>query len=212
MQQLDIQLTRDRVAAELRRSILTGSLPPRGVITQDHIAEMLGVSRMPVREALQLLASEGLITMHPNKAAVVNEISEKYIRDHFEIRSMLEEEAVARACANSVPEEMVEVQKLTEEAIRDNDYTLFNTCNQKMHRLFWKSSGNIKLELLLSQMWNGMFVDRSIMKHAKLSTQEHQMMIDCIVRRDPEKARAIMHQHLMRSMQRIIDKNFASQK
>ena len=69
MRQIDSLLTRDKIVAELRREILYGSLKPHQELYQDKIAEELNVSRMPVREALQILANEGLVHVRPNKVA-----------------------------------------------------------------------------------------------------------------------------------------------
>ena len=83
MRQIDSLLTRDKIVAELRREILYGSLKPHQELYQDKIAEELNVSRMPVREALQILANEGLVHVRPNKVATVNEISGKFLKYVF---------------------------------------------------------------------------------------------------------------------------------
>ena len=97
MRQINSQLTRDKVVAELRRDILYGVLTANQELYQDKIAEELGVSRMPVREALQILSNEGLVNVRPNKVATVNDVSEKFIRDHFSVRALLEKEAIGLA-------------------------------------------------------------------------------------------------------------------
>lgn len=89
---------KEQVAAVLRKAILSRDLVEGQEITLEGIATMVGVSSMPVREAFQILAADGLIKVRPNKGAVVLGINEQTIREHYEIRALLESEAVAKAC------------------------------------------------------------------------------------------------------------------
>ena len=88
---------KEQVAAVLRKAILSRDLVEGQEITLEGIASMVGVSSMPVREAFQILAADGLIKVRPNKGAVVLGINEQTIREHYEIRALLESEAVAKA-------------------------------------------------------------------------------------------------------------------
>lgn len=88
---------KEQVAAVLRKAILSRELVEGQEITLEGIAGMVGVSSMPVREAFQILAADGLIKVRPNKGAVVLGINEQTIREHYEIRALLESEAVAKA-------------------------------------------------------------------------------------------------------------------
>lgn len=81
----------------LRKAILSRDLVEGQEITLEGIARLVGVSSMPVREAFQILAADGLIQVRPNKGAVVLGINEQTIREHYEIRAVLESEAVAKA-------------------------------------------------------------------------------------------------------------------
>ena len=92
---------REQVASILRKAILSRELQEGQEITLEGIAELVGVSTTPVREAFQILARDGLIKLRPNKGAVVQGINEKTIRDHYETRAVLEGEAAARASAAS---------------------------------------------------------------------------------------------------------------
>ena len=93
---------REQVASILRKAILSRELQEGQEITLEGIAELVGVSTTPVREAFQILARDGLIKLRPNKGAVVQGINEKTIRDHYETRAVLEGEAAARASAEGV--------------------------------------------------------------------------------------------------------------
>ena len=88
---------REQVASYLRKAILRREIPEGSVLTLEETARHMGVSTTPVREALQLLATQGLVRLRPNKGAVVLGIDEKSIRDHFAVREILEREAAALA-------------------------------------------------------------------------------------------------------------------
>ena len=97
MKKITVVPTRVRIAAELRKSILNGEIKAGEELSLTGTAEKLAVSRTPVREAFQVLSEEGLIRLRMNRSAVVMQIDENYIIDHFETRALLEGEAVARA-------------------------------------------------------------------------------------------------------------------
>ena len=210
MRQIETKLTRDKVAAELRRAILYGTFGPNEELSQDKLAADLGVSKMPVREAIQILANEGLVTARPNKAPVVNEISDAFIRDHFEVRGMLEQDAVARAATREDVtaedcRELLDCQRRADIAIAMEDYAGFNLCNCRIHQIIWHLSGNMKLEQLLSQMWHTMHVDHNAQENAMVSHREHQRLITAIIDKDPQLARETMKHHVTYNYEKIME-------
>lgn len=205
MRQIDKKLTRDKVVAEMRRAILYGTFPANQELSQDKVAADLGVSKMPVREAIQVLAMEGLLTILPNRSPIVNELSEEYIRDHFEIRSMLEQEAVARAAQRDInADELRQTFEKEKQAIATEDFEAFNYFNGKIHQLIWNLSGNLKLEQILSQMWHTMHIDNFAKKNALRSNEEHRMIIEAIIKKDAAAARKAMERHVIHSYEKII--------
>lgn len=200
MRQIDSLLTRDKIVAELRREILYGSLKPHQELYQDKIAEELNVSRMPVREALQILANEGLVHVRPNKVATVNEISGKFLKDFFEIRLLLEKEAICRICKREIdPAPLWEYYELAEKAIQLNDFSRFNTYNGMIHQFIWHGADNIKLEQLLSQLWHTMNVDNYARESAIQSNIEHKIIIQSIIDHDEKTGCETIANHLNRS-------------
>lgn len=198
---------REHVAGVLRKAILSGELLKGQEITLVDIASKVGVSSMPVREALQMLALEGLIKLRPNKGAVVLEINEKTIRDHYETRAILEGQAAALACKKSVDISEIEgVQQLAEEALAANNYSEYNKHNQAFHVAIWTAADNAKIANILSSLWNGMSMGPKITKedYAKLSNKEHRKIAAAIKKHDADKAKAAMHKHITRSMEDIL--------
>jgi DNA-binding GntR family transcriptional regulator len=101
---------RDVVFNTLRQAILRGELQPGERLLEIHLANKLGVSRTPIREAIRKLELEGLVLMIPRKGAVVAEITEKSLRDVLEVRRALEELAVKLACDKIQDEEIEELK------------------------------------------------------------------------------------------------------
>jgi DNA-binding GntR family transcriptional regulator len=196
---------RELVASELRKAILTGKFSEGEEITQEKVAEMLGVSRMPVREAISILANDGLLKTFPNKSAIVAEIPDNYIKEHFQVRILLEGEATALACNNFENlEEIIDIHEQHNKAIEDGDIEQVHLLNQSFHIMIWDAAKNKKLKALLLQLWNGLsIVDKNkslIHKH-----REHDIIIQAFKEKNPEKARQAMKKHLESSMKGILN-------
>ena len=115
---------RDVVFNTLRQAILTGEMEPGERLMEIQLANKLGVSRTPIREAIRKLELEGLVIMIPRKGAEVAHITEKDMRDVLEVRCTLEELAVALACKNVTPERIMDLRaanKVFESAIVSKD-------------------------------------------------------------------------------------------
>ena len=106
---------RDVVFNTLRQAILRGELKPGERLMEIQLANKLGVSRTPIREAIRKLELEGLVLMIPRKGAEVAEITEKNMRDVLEVRKALEELAVQLASDNITKEEIEEMKKAAED-------------------------------------------------------------------------------------------------
>ena len=198
---------RERVAAALRKSILTKELPPGTVITLDGIATQLGVSITPVREAFQILNREGLIIQRPNKGAEVLTLSRKFIQDHFEARAILERECAAAICRSDA--ETCEIERIyadSEKELGAGDYSNLSNYNQAFHFAIWEAAGNDRVKTLLSDMWNGFSPGHQVSEeeYAQRSLAEHKAILEAILARDENLARALMHAHLTRSLSEIL--------
>ena len=156
METIQVLPIRVRVTSVLRKALLAGEYRPGEELSLTETAAKLGVSRTPVREAFQSLAAEGLLELRMNRGAIVTEINEKFIRDHFEVRILLEGEAVARAAgAHMDTGELMALQQWAlehEKQMTDQEYRDYN---QKFHIALWKAADNAKLFQLLSSLWNG---------------------------------------------------------
>lgn len=206
METIEVLPIRVRVTAILRKALLAGEYCAGQELSLTDVAAKLGVSRTPVREAFQSLAAEGLLELRMNRGAVVVGIDEATIRDHFDLRILLECEAVERAIRSGMNvTDLLQMQDAAEKTdLSEQEYRSYN---QKLHTEIWKHAGNHKLYDLLVSMWNGPSAavagrDRI---HEAQSIQEHRQLLQCIQVGDIAQARHAMQQHLNRSMENIVN-------
>lgn len=198
---------REQVASILRKAILSRELEEGQEITLEVIANQVGVSSMPVREAFQILATDGLIKLRPNKGAVVLGINEKTIRDHYETRALLEAEAAARCCRDGIDISLIRSSyELGERALKVNDTSEYSYYNQTFHMEIWNCAGNDKIKTILSSLWNGLSMGHKVTQeeYAMISVTEHGEILEAIEKKDPEVARRTMYAHILRSMNNIL--------
>lgn len=194
---------RERVASSLRKAIIAQDMEEGEQITLDTIAGLLGVSKTPVREALQMLENEGLIRLVPNKGAIVLGITERTVREHFQIRAALESEAVAIVCETGADiSDIRDIVCQSEEVIANSELEEYSNLNQAFHVAIWLASDNLRMKKMLSVMWNGLSMRymETLEEYAVKSFSEHKKLFSKIEQRDTEGARLLMRQHIERSM------------
>ena len=151
---------RDVVFKTLRQAILKGELEPGERLMEIQLAERLGVSRTPIREAIRKLELEGLVLMIPRRGAEVAKISEKNLRDVLEVRRSLEELAIDLACQRIQEEELEtlrEAQKEFAAAIAAGDAMEIAQTDEKFHEIIYSGTGNQKLMQILSNLREQMY-------------------------------------------------------
>lgn len=213
MEALELVPIRIRIVSIIRKAILTGEYKSGQELSLTGVAEQLGCSRTPVREAFQSLEAEGLITLRMNKGAIVNYIDAKFIRDHFEMRSLLESEAAARAAKKGMDtEKLLKALKEIQPRMDHVSAVEYEELNTQVHRSIWHAADNKKLLSYLQELWNGPSTGHSgleTLDHYKKSTQEHIEILEAIRNGDEAQARRIMENHISRSMsniERIMDR------
>ncbi|WP_243112527.1 MULTISPECIES: GntR family transcriptional regulator [Acutalibacteraceae] len=208
MEHLELMPARIRIASILRKAILAGEFQEGQELSLTEMGNQLGVSRTPVREAFQTLASEGLIELRMNKGAIVRRIDEKFITDHYEMRILLEGEAAARAAANHMdPSLLRPYQEKALKALPVMTQEEYIDYNMKFHTTIWTAANNGKLYQFLMGLWDGPSVGKttSNAEHREKSVLEHGKILGCIGFCEPEEARREMSRHIRRSMNNILD-------
>lgn len=198
---------RERVAAALRKAILSRQIAEGEVLTLETTAQELGVSVTPVREAFQILARDGLIELKQNKGAVVLGVNENTIRDHYQVRATLEGMACMLCVQNGADLDAVEYcYRSAQEALERQDSSDYSNFNQSFHYEIWNAAGNEKLKRMAAELWNGLSMDARITEeeYARKSQREHKEILEVLKSGDAEAARAVMERHIMRSMEDVL--------
>ena len=199
---IKIPSAKERVASELRKAILSRKMEEVENLSLESVAGQLNVSATPVREAFQILARDGLIKLRPNKGAIVLGITETYIKEHYQLRAILES-----ACAEIAAGEGVDISGIEEsyetakEALGKGDYESYANFNRDFHSEIWTAAGNHKMENMIAELWNGLSMGNMVTEeeYAKVSIQEHGKIVDAIRERNTVNAKKEMYDHIMRS-------------
>ena len=206
LKQIKIVPTSVKVADSLRNAILTHEFKKDDIINLNTVAAKLGVSNTPVREALQLLAQDGLVVLRPNKGAVVVGMTRKRVQDHFEVRLLLEPAAARKACRAKDLKPVAAAFAEEDAAVAREEFYRYPDCNRSFHGAIWTAADNEKMRALMASLWNA--TSRSIHSSERdyvlLAHEEHRPVAEAILRRDGEQAEESMRKHLLRSMQDVL--------
>ncbi|MCB7305686.1 GntR family transcriptional regulator [Bariatricus massiliensis] len=194
---------RDVVFNTLRQAILRGELKPGERLMEIQLANKLGVSRTPIREAIRKLELEGLVLMVPRKGAEVAEITEKNLMDVLEVRKALEELAVELACdriSQGQIEEMKVAAKEFQQVLKSGDVTKIAEADVKFHDIIFSATDNQRLISLLNNLREQMY--RFRVEHLKKKEcypklmEEHELIIEMIEKRRKKEACEIIGKHI----------------
>ncbi|MFE9607239.1 GntR family transcriptional regulator [Streptomyces sp. NPDC006012] len=191
---------RERVYEALLELIVTRSLKPGQHLVETELAGHLGVSRQPVREALQRLNTEGWVDLRPAQGAFVHDPTEEEADQLLVVRGLLEAEAARLATANATPQATARLRELCEtgeQALADDDVDAVVAANAAFHAYLMELAANSVLAELLAQVdrrvrWFYTPVART---RGALSWQEHRAMIEAIKAGDEQRTRELMRDH-----------------
>lgn len=186
---------RDVVFNTLRQAILTGELKPGERLMEIHLANRLGVSRTPIREAIRKLELEGLVTMIPRRGAEVSQITEKSMNDVLEVRRALDALCAELACDRISDEELDNLGKACtafEQAVRTRDIRKIAQADVALHDIIVQATGNQRLIQLVNNLSEQMYRYRfeyikDFSQHERL-IEEHRIIYQSIVNKDKETA------------------------
>lgn len=201
---------RDVVFQTLRQAILRGELQPGERLMEIQLANKLGVSRTPIREAIRKLELEGLVLMIPRKGAEVAEITEKSLRDVLEVRGSLEELAVELACERITQEQIEELKSAAKEfeiTLKDGDLTEYAEADVKFHDVIYHATDNMRLIQLLYNLREQMYRYRvEYLKRAEVHSSlldEHQVIIATLENRDKKAAKQAIRKHVDNQVEKV---------
>ena len=192
------------VAEHVRQRIYNRDLAPGDWIDEVRIAEGLGISRTPLREALKVLAAEGLVTMKVRRGAYVTEVSERDLADVYHLLALLESDAVAVVAERATPEQIDALKALHAELEHAAQPGLANreqffAVNERFHMQVLAIANNKWRDQMVADLRKVMKLNRhnSLLKQGRIdeSLAEHRAVMAAIEARDPQAAMACMQAH-----------------
>lgn len=194
---------RDVVFNTLRKAILKGELKPGERLMEIQLAQRLGVSRTPVREAIRKLELEGLVRMMPRRGAVVAEITVRDLEDVLEVRAALEELAVQKACEYITDEQLRDLKKAANEfkrSLEDDNLLACVETDMAFHEIIYSAANNRRLQQMLQNIREQMYRYRleylKDKRMHRLLVEEHDTIRRALKKRDAGKAGSAMRIHI----------------
>jgi len=196
----------------LRERILRGDYPDGEPLRQDALADELGVSRIPVREALRQLEAEGLVTFHPHRGAVVSSLSLDEIAELFELRAEIECDLLRRAIPNMTQEQLdraIEVLDEFEAALHAGEASRWGPLNWHFHAALYAPANRSFTMSVLQRLHR--HSDRYFRMHVLLAhggaraNDEHRAIAAAVARKDVKAASQLMQEHILGAGQSLLE-------
>jgi DNA-binding GntR family transcriptional regulator len=190
----------EQVAERLRSRILTHMLAPGSWIDEQALAAEYGISRTPLREALKVLASEGLVTMKLRRGAYVTEVTARDLDEVYHLLALLESDAARVVATHATPAQFAELQalhELLEASVADRDR--FFAANERFHMRLLEIADNRWRNQLVADLRKVMKLNRhhSLFRQGRLeaSLKEHRQIMAALKARNADRVHALMQQH-----------------
>ncbi len=198
----------DRAYSGIRTMIISGELPPGAPLREEHLAELCGVSRTPIRDALRRLEAELFVVRSESQRSLVADWSHQDVDEMFTLRGMLESHAAARAATRIDAAALDTLQQLNTAILtaisQDTpDVPAFLDHNREFHRLVLDAAESPRLSATLATLIEQPVVRRTAFHYDReqlaRSAHEHAELIAAFEKRDADWARAVMHGHIRRA-------------
>jgi DNA-binding GntR family transcriptional regulator len=196
----------DQVAIELRRRILAGELAAGAHLRQEAVAEMFGLSRIPVREALQRLDAEGWVTFAPHRGAFVSGLSTAEVTELFELRLLLEPHLLARAVPRFDQPSLQALEAAAasfEAALERGERRAWGSANRTFHQQLYAPAGRPRIAALArsfdERVEAYVGVHLALAGIAPRAIAEHRQLVDAVRAKDADRAVQVLRGHLERT-------------
>jgi DNA-binding GntR family transcriptional regulator len=202
---------REAAYKHLRGAILAGSLVPGERISEPAFAETLGLSRTPIREALQSLAKEGLVEITPHKGARVRQLSVKEIEEVYQVRAVLESEAARLAACHATRDEVGSIFACLEHlnTLDPDNFTAQRQADMRFHSCFVAAGHNGTLEHLFNNLQGSLSLLRSYTSNLSQTLEtkaQHLAIAEAIRNKQPEAAASAAKTHVLRFMTLVLER------
>lgn len=196
-----------KVCNILRKAILQGDFEPGERLIQEELASALDVSRMPVREALRKLETEGLIELIPHRGAIVKPLNVEDVDEIYTLRATLEGLAVRKSVGRMTAEDIEKLENLVDRMKSAGDAEQFVKINIEYHRLLMKHCIWKRLLSFIETLWNGFpqQTPHMLSGQVNLSNREHDEILQAVKEKDPDKAARLVSSHIQRTGKLLIE-------
>lgn len=194
-----------RVAEELRERILTGMLPPGTRIKQDELAEELRTSRIPVREALRILDSLGLVTLRANSGAWVSSMTVRDLQMSYAVRERIEPLLLLDSMPDLTAEDVERLRELQGQIESNDDIERFLVLDRELHWVTYGRHRSPQLAGMVARLWDTTqhyrraFVTVSGSQGSWTIAAEHRLLIEAIASGDQDTAQSVLAMHIGRT-------------
>ncbi len=194
-----------RIADSLRAAILNGSYLPGERIRQEDLAARSGASRIPAREALRMLASEGLVTLVANSGAWVTKLSLSECAETYLIRERLEPLLLRTSMPHLSCDAVGRLSELADEMEAGKDLDAFMRDDRDFHLSSYAGAASGEMWQIIHRMWNTTqhyrreFSRLAARDGLRITHLEHRLLLDCIRRQDPDDAERVLLTHIRRT-------------
>jgi DNA-binding GntR family transcriptional regulator len=194
-----------RVADYLRNAILGGDIAPGQRVRQEEVAERFGASRLPVREALRMLAAEGLIEHQTNKGARVPRLDMHEVDVIYQMRERLEPLALRQSIPHLTEDDLRRLEHIQGQIETTSDVGRFLELDRELHLLTYIGCDTDQLTSMVTRLWNSTqhyrraFVSSSAPGRMWVINAEHRLLLDAIGRRDSTDAERYLNGHIRRT-------------
>jgi DNA-binding GntR family transcriptional regulator len=196
------------VAERLREQIFSHQLAPGSWLDEQSLALDFGISRTPMREAIKVLATEGLVTTKMNKGAYVTQVDRQDLEQIFTVLALLEGQAAKETASKASESQLTQLDDLhqrLEKAAADRDIEQFFEINVRFHDLIQEIAGNQWMNGVINDLRKVLKLHRrdSLSRSGRLlsSLVEHREILQAILKKDPLAAETTMRQHIARGLE-----------
>jgi DNA-binding GntR family transcriptional regulator len=199
----------ERVAAVLREQILGGELGPGTRIRQEEVADRLGASRLPVREALLVLAAEGLLTVEPNKGARVPDLDMDEVETLYQMRERIEPLALIQSLSLLSDADIADIAAIQRRIEENGDMSEFLVLDREFHLATYSACTKDHLLGTVTPLWNATqhyrraFMQVSGPGRRWIVNAEHRLLVEALERRDPVDAERYLVGHIRRTRKEL---------
>jgi len=200
----------DELIDHLRELIVMGDMEPGTKVPEQSLAAKFGVSRTPLREALKVLASEGLITLTPNKGATISELTLEDLEEAFPVMGALEALSGELACARISDKGIAAIRRIHDQMIihyQANEMPEYFRCNQEIHNLILKAADNATLTTmyrgLSGQVRRGRYFANISKKRWAQAVSEHEEIIAALAARNGVALSEVLKRHLVNKLETV---------